>query len=169
MQDLDRCWEDLLAGEAAQSRAINANIREIKESLRRRFGVLANSCEAALQGVSVDLAALDGALEAQLAAVAKLQERVAQVVRESLPAILKAEQECHAANVEESDYTVYTYEDLEFETGLVKEAVAKKKAFLENQVRAPSSPSLRLELMDARWPGGRSHNDEIDARAARRV
>jgi hypothetical protein len=133
-QDLDKCWEDLLKGEAARSRAINANIREIKESLRRRFGVLANSCEAVLQGVSVDLAALDGALEAQLSSIAKLQERVGKVVKESLPEILGAEQECHAANVEESDHTVYTYEDLEFETGLVREAVAKKKAFLENQV-----------------------------------
>lgn len=132
-QDLDKCWEDLLAGEAARSRAINANIREIKEALRRRFGLLANSCEAALQGVAVDLAGLDGAPEAQLTALSKLQERVFKVVQESLPAILRTEQECHAANVEESDHTVYTYEDLDFETGLVKEAVAKKKAFLENQ------------------------------------
>lgn len=36
--------------------------------------------------------------------------------------------------MEESDYTVYTYEDIEFETGLVKEALSKKKAFIENQV-----------------------------------
>ena len=54
---------------------------------------------------------------------------------------MKAENECHAANIEESDYTVYTYEDLEFEAGLVKEAIAKKKAFINNQVSVITSVS----------------------------
>ena len=141
LQDLDACWQDLLAGEAARSRGINANIRRIKEALRRRFADLANGCEQALQRVSLDLAAdalAAGDAEHQLAAVTRLHERVSRIASETLPQILRAEQDCESANVEESDFTVYTFEDLEFETRLVRDAVAKKKAFIENQVRTSS-------------------------------
>ena len=90
----------------------------------------------ALQSVSLELSALDAALESQSSTVSSLSSHISQIFSESLPQIYKAEQECHAANVEESDYTVYTYEDLEFEAGLVREAIAKKKAFVDNQVMA---------------------------------
>ena len=43
-------------------------------------------------------------------------------------------QDCEEANCEENDYTVYSYEELEYEYGLAKESVAKKLGFLENQV-----------------------------------
>lgn len=52
-----------------------------------------------------------------------------------LPMIGSLEQDCKDAGCEESDYTVYTTDDLDFEATLVKEAVAKKKAFVNNQVR----------------------------------
>ncbi|CAD6582316.1 MAG: hypothetical protein CYPHOPRED_001893 [Cyphobasidiales sp. Tagirdzhanova-0007] len=142
LADLDLCWENLLIGEAARSRAINANIRQIKEDLRRRFADLAHQCEMALQSVSLELSALDAALESQSSTVSSLSSHISQIFSESLPQIYKAEQECHAANVEESDYTVYTYEDLEFEAGLVREAIAKKKAFVDNQIVARTSTKL---------------------------
>lgn len=37
---------------------------------------------------------------------------------------------------------MYTYEDLEFETSLVSEAVSKKSAFIENQLVARKSTKL---------------------------
>lgn len=50
------------------------------------------------------------------------------------------EAECEAANVEENDYTVFTYQDLVFELELVAQSIAKKIAFIDNQVSAPSFP-----------------------------
>lgn len=92
------------------------------------------------------------------------------MVKETLPEILKAEKECQDANVEESDYTVYTYEDLEFETGLVKEAVAKKKAFLENQVRSPTLHYMsKHAFTDYECIDRRSDNDEIDSSPIRGI
>lgn len=107
----------------------------IKESLRRKFADLANSCEKSLQAITLDLAAVGGPLESQLEAIRGLIQRISCLRAETLPSILSAETDCEAANIEESDYTVYTYEDLEFESGLVRDAVNKKKAFVENQVR----------------------------------
>ena len=45
-----------------------------------------------------------------------------------------AEAECTAANVEENDYTVFSCQDLEFELELLVQSIAKKIAFIDNQV-----------------------------------
>jgi hypothetical protein len=47
--------------------------------------------------------------------------------------VAAAEAECSAANVEENDYTIFTCQDLEFELELVKQSIAKKIAFIDNQ------------------------------------
>jgi len=52
-----------------------------------------------------------------------------------LDEIAKAEQDCNNANVDENDYTVFTFQDLQFEFDLVRQALAKKNLFIENQVR----------------------------------
>lgn len=51
-----------------------------------------------------------------------------------LDKISKAEQDCSDANVDENDYTVFTFQDLQFEFDLVRQALAKKNLFIENQV-----------------------------------
>lgn len=73
--------------------------------------------------------------------VRHLQTRI-PALSETLEAVKKAEEDCRAANVEENDYTVFTYQDLEFEHELVVQTISKKIAFIDNQVRiAPiSSP-----------------------------
>ncbi len=52
------------------------------------------------------------------------------------------DQQCEEANVEENDYTTYTYDELEYELGLVKSSVSKKLAFLENQMVARNMTNL---------------------------
>ena len=51
-----------------------------------------------------------------------------------LDEIAKAERDCNDANVDENDYTVFTFQDLQFEFDLVRQALAKKNLFIENQV-----------------------------------
>lgn len=88
-----------------------------------------------MQNLTLELASLRGPLESQLGFVQTLLSRVSLVLSKTLPDIAAAEHDCEAANVEESDYTVYTFEDVEFEAKLVKDAIVKKKAFIDNQVR----------------------------------
>ena len=53
----------------------------------------------------------------------------------SLVEIKELDAQCTEANIEENDYTVFTVDDLKFELDLVQQAVNKKTAFIENQVR----------------------------------
>jgi hypothetical protein len=48
--------------------------------------------------------------------------------------ILVADQNCQEAKVEENDYTVLTFDDLEYELGLAEGNIRKKIAFVDNQV-----------------------------------
>ncbi len=54
---------------------------------------------------------------------------------EAMANVASAEAECEAANVEENDHTVFTCQDLVFELELVEQSIAKKIAFIDNQVR----------------------------------
>ena len=64
-----------------------------------------------------------------------LQERLLPYT-ELLSIVIKAEEECDAANVDENDYTVFTSQDLAFELELVVQSIVKKISFIDNQVRA---------------------------------
>jgi hypothetical protein len=48
--------------------------------------------------------------------------------------ILEADRNCQEAKVEENDYTVLTFDDLEYELGLAEGNIRKKIAFVDNQV-----------------------------------
>lgn len=52
------------------------------------------------------------------------------------------DQQCEEANIEENDYTTYTYDELEYELSLVRNSVSKKLAFLENQMVARNMTNL---------------------------
>lgn len=128
----------------------------IKESLRKHFADLANDFERRLSEISSELAAIEGPLEVCTHVVVftlvlnpkysvRTQEQQEQVQRleTRLPALSEklaelggAEEDCQAANVDENDYTVFTFQDLEFEHELVIQGISKKIAFIDNQVRA---------------------------------
>ncbi|ORE02758.1 hypothetical protein BCV72DRAFT_317057, partial [Rhizopus microsporus var. microsporus] len=55
-------------------------------------------------------------------------------LQESLGIIEMLDQEYIEANTEENAYTVYSFKDLWFGLDLVKEAVQKKNAFIQNQI-----------------------------------
>ena len=50
--------------------------------------------------------------------------------------VVKAEEECLAANIDENDHTVFTSQDLAFELELVVQNIVKKISFIENQVNS---------------------------------
>ncbi|KAN0064329.1 alpha-actinin [Thecaphora frezii] len=131
--DIDDAWQMLAHSEAQRSRAINAEIRNAKESLRIKFARVANDFEARLREVAGGIAGLEGDLERQLDEVKQLQLGL-EPIKESLATIEAVEQECKEANVEENDHTIFTVDDLIFELELVRTSVSKKLAFIENQI-----------------------------------
>ncbi|KAK0201954.1 actinin-like protein [Desarmillaria ectypa] len=141
LSDLDEAWKALLASEAQRSRSINAQIRQIKEKLRKQFADVANDFERRLHLISSELAAVDGPLEAQQQEVQHIQTRI-PALSETLADVASAEAECAAANVEENDYTVFTCQDLEFELELVVQSIAKKIAFIDNQIVSRNMTNL---------------------------
>ncbi|OBZ68872.1 Alpha-actinin-like protein 1 [Grifola frondosa] len=139
--DIDSAWNALLVSEAQRSRAINAEIRQIKEHLRHKFADLANDFEKRLRAISSELTAIEGPLEEQQQQVRNLQTRM-PALSNSLSAVVSAEDECHAANVDENDYTVFTCQDLHFELELVMQSISKKIAFIDNQIVSRNMTNL---------------------------
>ncbi|KAG6853929.1 hypothetical protein C0991_012420 [Blastosporella zonata] len=141
LSHLDAAWKGLLASEATRSRAINAQIRQIKESLRKKFAELANDFERRLHAISFELTAIEGTLESQQEQVQRIQTRL-PALSDVLTNVASAEAECGAANVEENDYTVFTCQDLAFELELLSQSVGKKIAFIDNQIVSRNMTNL---------------------------
>lgn len=141
LADLDKAWQGLLESEARRSRAINAEIRKIKEGLRMAFADLANDFEQRLHAISSELTNIEGPLENQQQQAKDIQTRI-PTLSETLEVVKLAEADCFAANVEENDHTVFTCQDLEFELELVIHSVAKKIAFIDNQIVSRNHSNL---------------------------
>ncbi|KAH8114728.1 actin cross-linking [Phellopilus nigrolimitatus] len=141
LSDLDEAWKALLKSEANRSKAINAEIREIKETLRKKFADLANEFERRLYNISSDLASVGGPLEEQEQQVQALDKKILPF-DDLLSAVKRVEEECLAANVDENDYTVFTSQDLEFELGLVRQSITKKSKFIDNQIISRNMSNL---------------------------
>ncbi|TFY78967.1 hypothetical protein EWM64_g5047 [Hericium alpestre] len=141
LQDVDDAWKALLSSEARWSKAINAQIREIQEFLRKKFADKAHEFERRLHTVSSELSTIEGPLEEQQREVERLQTRI-PALSEALLQVESIEAECVAAKVEENDYTVFTCQDLEFELELVIQSIAKKIAFIDNQIVSRNMTNL---------------------------
>lgn len=138
---LDREWEGLTKDEQERSQLINETIRDIKNALRRSFADKANDFALTLKTLSMAISGLEGDVEDQLAHVQRLNDNLPPLDA-FLETIAELDKQCAEANIEENDYTTYTLDDLSYELGLVKASVAKKLAFLENQMVARNMTNL---------------------------
>jgi len=87
------------------------------------------------------ISGLEGDVEDQLVHVRRLNENLPPLEK-FLAQIAIIDQKCEEANIEENDFTTYTYDELSYELGLVKSSVSKKLAFLDNQVVARNMTNL---------------------------
>lgn len=157
LPNLEREWKVLLQSENKRSMQINETIRDIKEGLRRSFADAANEFALCLNTVTLRISELDGEPEVcirliehhSVLTVAQHQLRIVRTLHTNiipleleLDRIEKLTEDCEEANIEENDYTVYTYDELEYEYGLAKESVAKKLSFLDNQIVARNMTNL---------------------------
>jgi Ca2+-binding EF-hand superfamily protein len=141
LEALDTAWSNLMKAERERSQVINETIRDIKNALRKTFADKANDFALALNTLSISLSALEGDVEDQMDHTKKISNNLAPL-DQYLDLIASLDEQCVEANIEENDYTTYTYDELEYELGLVKSSVSKKLAFLENQMVARNMTNL---------------------------
>lgn len=141
LSDLEEAWKLLIKAEVERSRHINNSMRDIKERLRKEFADIANELSGSIDRVSQSISLLDGELESQLVNITKISDELKSLDC-LISSLKKLDGKCIEANVEENDYTVYSYSELEYELGLVKQSVVKKLAFIENQLVARSMTNL---------------------------
>lgn len=87
------------------------------------------------------ISGLEGEVEDQLLHVQKLSSNLPPLDA-YLEKIAGVDEKCREANIEENDFTTYTYDELCYELGLVKSSVQKKLAFLDNQMVARNMTNL---------------------------
>ncbi|KAI9746457.1 MAG: hypothetical protein M1818_000170 [Claussenomyces sp. TS43310] len=134
-------WTALMKAEMARGQIINETIRDIKNGLRRTFADRANDFALTLNTMELAISGLEGDVEDQLKHVRRLHENL-QPLEEYLQTIATLDQKCEEANIEENDFTTYTYDELCYELSLVKSSVSRKLAFLDNQVVARNMTNL---------------------------
>jgi len=113
----------------------------IKNALQKSFADKANDFALALNTMQLAISGLEGDVEDQLHHVRKLADSVPPMDA-YLQTIAAVDAKCQEANIEENDYTTYTYDELSYELSLVKSSVSKKLAFLENQMVARNMTNL---------------------------
>jgi Ca2+-binding EF-hand superfamily protein len=138
---LDKAWQGLMQSERERSQIINNTIRDIKNNLRRTFADKANDFALALSTISTSISGLEGDVEDQLNHTQQISKHLPPL-DQYLEVIAKLDKQCEQANIEENDYTTYTYEELVYELSLVRSSVHKKLVFLENQMVARNMTNL---------------------------
>lgn len=117
------------------------NQNSIKNALRRTFADKANDFALTLNTLTLAISGLEGDIDDQLRHVRRLSSNLPPLDA-FLSTIAALDQRCSEANIEENDFTTYTYDELDYELGLVKSSVGKKLAFLENQMVARNMTNL---------------------------
>ncbi|ODQ64321.1 hypothetical protein NADFUDRAFT_52649 [Nadsonia fulvescens var. elongata DSM 6958] len=141
LNDLDSVWQMLVKAEGTRSKEINNEMRNIKEQLRKKFADTANEFSLLISTVSLRISDMDGELDKQLEAITELSKQL-KPLGDMLRELKLLDEQCIEAKVEENDYTIYSYDELEYELGLAKQSVLKKLAFIENQIVARSMNNL---------------------------
>ncbi|KAK4688455.1 hypothetical protein P7C73_g1661, partial [Tremellales sp. Uapishka_1] len=142
LQDLEGVWGTFLVAEGKRSRAINAQIREIKEALRKEFARKAEEFMAKVTLIEQAIGGLRGSLPEQKQTLLRLSDQI-PLLRSSLTTeVATVNQSCLEAKVEENDYTVLTLDDLTWELELAEAGVRKKIAFVENQMVSATHTNL---------------------------
>ncbi|EPY53006.1 alpha-actinin [Schizosaccharomyces cryophilus OY26] len=145
--DLEREWKDFLTEEADRSKLINTRMREIKESMRISFAERANSFSKMLSTISNEISNLQGEWRDQLEHVEFLQEHLGPLEIE-LASVKVHSDNCKEAGIEENDYTLFSYDDLEHEYSVTAEIIAHKIKYLQNEILEREKRTLSKQELD---------------------
>ena len=132
LEALEAEWARLLAAERRRSQVINAAIGAIKHALRRTFADKANDLALTLGTLSAALSGLEGDVDDQGAHARRLHAHLPPLDA-YLASVDELDARCAEAQIEDNDLTPYTADELRYELALVRRAVERKLAFLDNQ------------------------------------
>lgn len=138
---LDQEWSNLMKAEMVRGQQINETIRDIKNALRKSFADKANDFALTLNTMQLAISGLEGDVEDQMMHIRRLKDSLAPM-HQYLEKIEELDKKCEEANIEENDFTTYTYDELCYELSLVQNSVSKKMAFLDNQLVARNMTNL---------------------------
>jgi Ca2+-binding EF-hand superfamily protein len=130
--------EALQVAERHRRTALNTNLRNILDTLRKNFATPANDLAQHLSNLKSALAATSGNLNEQFAFCQAKQSEL-ESLADQLPLIQSAELQQLAANIEDNEYSDHTYDDLAFEYDQLKKNFAKKVSFIETQIQAEAA------------------------------
>lgn len=170
LADLDQNLDLLTQTERERRQALNGNLRDILDALRRAFADAANSFYESLTAYRAGLAA--GAadqsvdLDTQLADI-KAHEQQLQQTGEQLPTIRSSEQACVDANIEENEYTDHTTDDLSFEYDRLVKTFAKQVTFLQSQIASRDQVGISAEQIEEFKESYNHFDQDQDGRLSR--
>ncbi|TPX45442.1 hypothetical protein SeMB42_g02632 [Synchytrium endobioticum] len=147
LHDMENAWAHLIRVEGERKQKLTSFIRDIKESLKKKFATAANQFQVDLEKVSTTLASLEGELEAQLDTVSELIANL-NPLKNTLAEIEALNDECVQANIEDNEYTIYDASDLEFDLGLVSQSLSKKSSFIQNQIVARTMTNVSPQQLE---------------------
>ena len=113
----------------------------IKNELRKTFAQKANTFAETLSTLTLAIAGLSGDIPDQLSHVRRLYDNLPPLTA-YLDSLSSLSEKCDEANIEENDFTTYTYDELAYELSLVQSSINQKLTFLENQMVARDMTNL---------------------------
>jgi len=148
LTDLDHELEQLSQVERKRRQALNANLRDILDRLRRNFADAANSFYENLGRIRTELhQGADADVDTQLANTKQKEQELANIGQQ-LDGIRGFENACAAANIEENEYTDHTSDDLSFEFDRLSKNFAKQVIFLESQIASRDQGGISAEQIE---------------------
>jgi len=133
--DVEGNIENLIQAERQRRAALNSNLRQILDALRKAFADPANAMAQAMARLKSALAEAQGDLQTQLSHCQSNQSELSSLASQ-LPVVQGAESQCDAANIDDNEYSDHTYDDLAFEHQQISKNYAKKISFLQAQIEA---------------------------------
>ncbi|KAG7571306.1 hypothetical protein FFLO_00818 [Filobasidium floriforme] len=146
LEEVERVWQELVATEAATSKAINANLLGIKDRLKQEYRAAAKSLDTRIAALQDELTHMQGSLEAQQSIMPKFRA-AASSLKQNLEAVDEVGKACREAKIDEIDLGASSVKDFQFELGLLDDTIRQKESFIENQIRAASTTNVTADQL----------------------
>eukprot|EP00003_Mantamonas_plastica_P002120 TRINITY_DN11572_c0_g1_i2.p1 TRINITY_DN11572_c0_g1~~TRINITY_DN11572_c0_g1_i2.p1 ORF type:complete len:521 (+),score=224.50 TRINITY_DN11572_c0_g1_i2:821-2383(+) len=149
-EDLDAIWGELLENERQYSKAINNNLKTIKEDLRLAFAEQANEFYSKTETWRHALLADNSGseLEAQCEGLVSGLGEINAEADQILAALSQLEAKLAEANVDDNEHTIFTVDDLQFEFDQVAMAYREQISTLENQIATKNMGQVTAEQIE---------------------
>jgi len=148
IEDVDGSWEKLGVAEKDRNKALRDHLLKQKDNLRKDYGDKANDFYNYVNNLNKEVSKQgEGDLHDQLNDVKAIESQIEADNRAGeLQALYKQLEELGLAD--ENPYTEYTLDELLLLLDSLKNAIKKKKQFLQNQLSASGQSNITEDLLE---------------------